>query len=320
MSYRLFFTLIVSGFSMVAMAQEPVSISGSLESNVNFYMRDPDIGAANTPQYEHQQIGTDNWLSVRAQVAGFDLGARYDLFVNSSLLNPSGSYTAQGLGRWYIGKKIGKLSLFGGHIYDQFGSGVIFKAYEERALFIDNALVGLRVAYEFAPGWTIKGLAGRQKNLFDLYPSALKGINVEGFKSFGEGKVSLAPGFGIMHKTLSDEQMDALAGSLAQYTPQDFIDEAPYNTIAATIYNTLSAGRFTWYVEGAIKSEEVIFDNYAPQVLWTGVESVGKFVLEPGYVAYTSLSYAGGGLGLSGQYKRTSNFSFRTDPFATLNR
>src|SRR5688572_4540816 len=211
-------------------------------------MRDPEIGAVNTPQYEHQQIGLDNWLSVRAQISGFEIGARYDLFANSSLLNPTDSYTAQGLGRWYIGKKIGKLSLLGGHIYDQIGSGVIFKAYEERALFIDNALVGVRAAYELSPDWTIKGLAGRQKNLFDLYPSFIKGLNLEGFKSFNEGKVTVAPGVGVVHKTLSDEQVDALAGSLAQYTPQDFIDKIPYNTIAATVYNTLSAGRFSWYV------------------------------------------------------------------------
>ncbi len=299
-------------------AQEPVSLSGSLESNVNFYMRDAQIGAANTPQYDHQQIGTDTWLTVRAQIGGFELGARYDIFANSSLLNPTDSYTDQGLGRWYIGKKIGKLSILGGHIYDQIGSGAIFKAYEERALFIDNALVGLRASYEISPDWTIKGMAGRQKNLFELYPSILKGLNIEGFESLG--KVTIAPGIGIMHKTISDQQMDALAGSLAQYTPGDFIEEAPYNTIAATIYNTLSIGRFTWYVEGAYKSEDVFFDNYAARTLWTGEQSIGKFVLEPGYVAYTSLSYAGGGLGISGQYKRTSNFSFRTDPFVGLNR
>ena len=176
---RTLLALILSVFAAIGLAQEPLSLSGSLESNVNFYMRDPAIGAANTPQYEHQQIGTDNWLSIRAQVSGFDIGVRYDLFANSSLLNPTDSYTAQGLGRWYVGKEIGKLSLMAGHIYDQFGSGVIFKSYEERALFIDNALVGLRAAYEISPTWTIKALAGRQKNLFDLYPSVLKGLNIE---------------------------------------------------------------------------------------------------------------------------------------------
>ena len=319
-SCRTLLTLILCIHGTVGWSQEPISVSGSLESNVNFYLRDPEIGAVNTPQYEHQQVGLDTWLSLRAQVAGFEIGVRYDIFANSSLLNPTDSYTAQGLGRWYVGKKIGKLSILGGHIYDQFGSGVIFRAYEERALFIDNALVGIKASYEISPNWIVKGIAGRQKNIFDLYPSILKGLNIEGFKSFNEGKVTIAPGAGILHKTLSDGQMDALAGTLAQYTPEDFIEEAPYNTIAATVYNTLSAGRFTWYVEGAYKTEDVIYDIYADRTLWTGVNTTGKFVLEPGYLAFTSLSYAGGGFGISGQYKRTNNFNFRTDPFVGLNR
>ena len=98
-AFRTLSALIFALFTLTIAAQEPASLSGSLESNVNFYMKDAKIGAANTPQYERQQIGTDTWLSVRAQVAGFDLGARYDLFANSSLLNPTDSYTAQGLGR-----------------------------------------------------------------------------------------------------------------------------------------------------------------------------------------------------------------------------
>ncbi|MEO6132216.1 MAG: DUF6029 family protein, partial [Saprospiraceae bacterium] len=208
-----------------------------------------------------------------------------------------------------------------GHIYDQFGSGVIFRAYEERPLLIDNALVGLKLTYEISPTWTIKGIAGRQKNLFDLYPSFLKGVNIEGYKSFDEeGKISIAPGLGIMHKTLSDNQMDALAGSLSQYTPADFINEVPFNTLAGSVYNTLTAGKFSWYMEAAYKTDDVIYDQYAPRTLWTGVPSKGKFILTSGHLIYTSLSYAGGGVGLTGQYKRTKNFTFRTDPFVKLNR
>ena len=313
--------LVFSLFLTVCLAQEQLSLSGNIESNVNFYIKDAEIGAANTPQYEHQLIGMETWLMLRANYAGFEVGVRYDIFANSALLNPTDSYTDQGIGRWYVGKKIGKLSIFGGHIYDQFGSGVIFKAYEERPLLIDNALVGLRLTYEISPNWTIKGIAGRQKNLFDLYSSFLKGLNLDGYLELGkEGKVAIAPGIGVMHKTLSDEQMDALAGTLSQYTPEDFIHEVPYNSMAVSVYNTLIAGRFTWYLETAYKTEDAIYDPFATRTLWTGVETVGKFVLEPGYLAYTSLTYAGGGLGLSGQYKRTRNFSFRADPFADLNR
>lgn len=320
-AYRILTLVIFSTLSSIAYSQEQLSVSGSLDNNTYFYLYDEKIVPPGIPQYERQQIGLETWISLRAQISGFDFGMRYDIFENSALLNPTDSYTAQGIGRWYAGKKLGKLSFLGGYIYDQIGSGIIFRAYEERPLLIDNALVGLKVAYEISPDWTIKGIAGRQKNLFDLYGSVLTGMNIDGFKSLGkEGKVTIAPGFGAIHKTLSDAQMDALAGTLSQYTPEDFIDSVPYNTISLTLYNTLSMGRFSWYIEGAYKTEEVINDIYASSTLWTGVESVGKFALTDGYVFYTTLSYAGDGLGLSAQYKRTSNFVSRADPFVVGNR
>ena len=320
LALRSAFVAFFTGMTLLVAAQEELSISGSLETNVNFYIRDPEIGAINTPQYEHQQIGFETWLDLRAKYQGFEFGIRYDIFNNSALLNPQDSYTAQGIGRWFAHKKVGNLSITGGYIYDQFGAGTIFRAYEQRPLLIDNALVGVKIAYELSDDWTIKGIGGQQKNLFDKYSSVLTGAGIEGFLSLNEKGLNIAPGFGIIHKTLSDDQMDALAGSLSSYTPEDFIPEAPYNTVAMSLYNTLSYGRFSWYVEAAYKTEEVIYDQFATRTLWTGVQSEGKFVLTDGYVLYTTLSYAGGGLGISGQYKRTSNFAFDADPFAAANR
>ncbi len=81
------------------------TLSGNFQTNGNFFIRDTAIGAANTPQYEHQLYGADAWLQLNYNNWGFDLGLRFDLFNNSNLLNPQGSYTAQGIGRWYIKKK-----------------------------------------------------------------------------------------------------------------------------------------------------------------------------------------------------------------------
>ena len=85
------------------------------------------------------------------------------------------------------------------------------------------------------------------------------------------------------------------------------------------MYNTLSIGSFGWYLEAAYKSEDVIFDPFARQTLWTGETNEGKFVLEPGYVVYTSMSGAIGKFSGDIEYKRTENFNFRADPFLDLN-
>lgn len=321
--YKSFIPLLFITLCLVTQAftQDEGSLSGSLEANANFFDKDEKIGAANTPQYERQLYGGEAWLNLNYRYKGFDLGLRFDMFHNSNLLNPMDSYSDQGIGRWYIRKAIDRLDITVGHLYDQIGSGLIFRAYEERPLLIDNALLGLRLEYAISDNWYVKGFAGKQKRLFETYDALIKGFNVEGFLLLGEeGKLTLAPGAGILNKTLSDSQMDALANSLSTYAPVDFIDEAPFNTYAFSVYNTLSTGPLSWYIEYAYKTEEVFYDLFAERQLYTGETTIGKYVLEPGNVIYTTLSFAQGKFGGLVEYKRTENFRFRADPFVSLNR
>ncbi|HMQ60296.1 MAG TPA: DUF6029 family protein [Flavilitoribacter sp.] len=311
-------------FCLPANAQESQPgggrFSGSLEANANFFMKDAKIGAANTPQYEHQLFGADSWLNLNYSNWGFDFGLRFDLFNNSNLPNPVDSYTDEGIGRWYISKKIEKLDITAGYIYDQIGSGIIYRAYEERPLFIDNALLGVRLGYELTPDWKIKVFTGRQKNRFETYKSTLRGASLEGFVSGGDtSNWSLAPGIGVVSRTQSDEAVGQLLSTVATYTPQDTVS-VKYNAYAFTAFNTLTVGNFSWYLEGAYKTPEVFFDPFAEKLNRNGEITLGKFVREPGTVLYSSMSYAAHGLGLVLEGKRTENFTFRADPFVSLNR
>lgn len=294
-------------------------LSGSFNANGNAFIRDTAIGAANTPQYDHQLYGAEAWLGLNYNRWGFDMGLRFDLFNNSNLLNPQGSYTAQGIGRWYVKKKIHNLSLAAGYLYDQIGSGIIFRAYEERPLAIDNALYGVSVGYQITPNWTVKALTGKQKQQFTTYGSIVRALNTEGFIADKGGKWTLAPGIGMVHKTIDDETVDQLVSVLSTYTPQDSIG-AKFNNFGFTAYNTLSAGRFSWYIEGAYKTAEVIFDQFEEKHNWNGTSSLGKFVFRPGNIVYSTVSYAAKGLGITLEGKRTQDFVVRVNPFVTLNR
>ena len=315
----LLFTLLLS--CQLLIAQESTGrLSGSLQANGNFFIRDTAIGAANTPQYDQQLFGAESWLELNYSNWGFDLGLRFDLFNNSNLLNPQGSYTAQGIGRWFIKKKIKKLQISAGYLYDQIGSGIIFRAYEERPLAIDNALAGLSLRYELTEDWQIKAFTGRQKQQFDLYDPIIKGANIEGFLSLGEeNPVSIAPGFGIVNRTYDGNTTDQIVSTIVTYTPQDSIGLS-YNTYAFSLYNTLSVGPITWYVEGAYKSRDVFFDPFAEKLNWTGDRSLGKLVRRSGAVLYSTISYAEKGWGVTLEAKRTENFNFRTNPFVNLNQ
>ncbi len=296
------------------------TLSGNLETQGNFYIRDAEIGAANIPQYDNQLYGANTWVNLTYNNWGFDFGLRFDAFQHSQLPNPLDSYTDEGIGRWYIRKELDKLDISAGYIYDQLGSGIIFRSYEARALFIDNALLGLRLAYDIAPDWEVKVFSGRQKFRFDTYGSVVRGLGLEGFITGKEGSNwSMAPGIGVVGRTHSEETIDQLLATIATYTPQDTVS-VDYNSYALAAFNTLSAGPWSWYVEGAYKTSEVFFDPFADKLNWDGQIAQGKFVRRSGSVLYSSLSYAAKGLGISLEAKRTENFTFRTNPFVALNQ
>jgi hypothetical protein len=75
-----------------------------------------------------------------------------------------------------------------------------------------------------------------------------------------------------------------------------------YNYYAATVYNTLNIGSISWYVEGAMKTEEAI--NNAQ----------GLLVNKNGTVLYTNAGWAKNKIGINASFKRTENFALRTSP------
>jgi hypothetical protein len=309
----------------VIYGQDQGSFSGDIEFVTKFFIADEEIGAANTPQYDNQLIGSEGWLNLAYAYKGFNVGLRFDMFNNSNLQNPNGSFNGTGIGRWFVQKKVDKLDIQVGFIYDQIGSGIIYRAYEQRPLFIDNALVGARLAYDLGENWTIKGFAGKQKNPLGLSSEAqdvsithganIKGVAIDGF-IHGEGKkLSLAPGFGVVNRTMETSTVGALQNITALYLGDDKPQvELKYNVYAMSLYNRMTFGAFSWYIEGAFKTDSPIFDPFDPLTDANGVKSLGQFVNHDGTTIYTSLTFAKKGLGILLEAKRTEHFSFRTDP------
>lgn len=275
---------------------------GGLQLNNDFFIRDESVGAANTPHYDNLKSGTDGWFNLNYvnNDIGLDMGVRLDVFLNSNLHNPGTPYSAQGLGIFYIRKRFKDLTITGGHFYDQIGSGIIFRSYEDRSLGIDNALLGLHLEYDVKDFLKVKAFGGVEKNRLKLYKPIIKGAAVEGFFNIGE-KVQLFPGVGVVNRTLDQSSMDFIVSTIETYdTTMRFVPK--YNTYAFSAYNTLTVGLFSWYVEGAYKTHEAIPN--ADAIL----------VDKDGYVIYSSLNFGIKGLGITAQVKRTQNFVFRTSP------
>ncbi len=321
-SFRFILLILTTiGVSKIGLAQDKGTFSGSFETNANVFLRDSSINAINTPQYDHQLFGSEAWFNLNYSIQGFTIGTRFDMYYNSNLRNPNASYSGAGIGMWYVSKTLNQLEVSAGYLYDQIGSGIIFRAFETRPLFIDNALYGARLKYNFNDNWSLMGFVGKQKNAFDTYSGNLKGLRAEGFLSLGseENPITLAPGFGFVNKTISDEYMNDIIDVVRTYQSVDkFVPK--YNTYAASIYNTLAYKGLNLYTEFALKSNDVFYNPYIDKTELVGGNTLGKLVNATGTVAYVSASYATGNLGVTAEMKRTENFSFRVDPNLSLLR
>lgn len=276
--------------------------SGSFQSNTNFFIRDSAIGAANLPHYDNFKVGTDAWLnlSYNNEKYGLEVGARLDFLYNTILWVPTNPQTNGGLGIVYIKKKVKDVTITGGYFYDQIASGIIYRSWEERPLGIDNALLGARVQYDFKDYLKVKAFTGVQKNRFTIYKQLLTGFNAEGNVSIKD-KVRLQPGVGFLNRSMDRESMDLLVSRIETLdSAQRFIPK--FNVYALTFYNTLTAGNFSWYIEGAFKTREAV--RGYNDILYN----------KPGNIIYTTLNYSQKGLGITFAFKRTEYFSMRISP------
>ncbi|MBK8701766.1 MAG: hypothetical protein IPN29_20275 [Saprospiraceae bacterium] len=302
-------------------SQQGATISGALQINANVFLRDSAINAYLQPQYQHQFFGGESWLNLNYSYQGFTAGIRYDMFLNSNLRDPNASYTDRGVGRWFVKKTFDKLTAEVGYLYDQVGSGIIYRAYEQRPLFIDNALLGASLKYKFNDRFSLKAFGGQQKNAFDIYSGSIKGLVADGFFSLGneENPINIIPGIGFINKTLSEETMEKIVNGVKTYLDEDRFNPV-YNSYATTIYNTVNYKGFNWYAEAALKSDDVFYNARAEKQEFNSEPTFGKLEFKSGSVLYTSLSYAEGKLGITLETKRTKNFNFRIDPNLRLLR
>jgi hypothetical protein len=302
----------------VSFAQDKGILSGNFQSNFSVFLKDSLIGAteAASPQYGRQKSSAEAWLFLNYDIKGFHIGTRYDLFNNSNLLNPSGAYTGQGLGFWQVKKSIGDLEITAGSFYDQFGSGMLFRAYENRLIGIDYAMEGVRARYQISPSFMVKAFTGKQKgfqeNRFETSPQIIKGINTEKGFSFEDGTV-LNIGASAINRTLDENTMSQLVTEI-NALPLSGRFFPKYNVYGVNGYFNLNWKDFGFMGEYNYKTEEAIRDN------------IGDLFSSSGSILLGGISYSKrklgknkkGGLGINAQYRRIENFPLTVSPYVNL--
>jgi hypothetical protein len=268
---------------------EDLSIRGNLESTFQYLNADSLIGAD-----QPASIALINsYMNVFITKGDFKAGARFESYLPRIQGYPN-RFDGTGVGMKYIGYSNDFLDVTIGSIYEQFGSGISLRAYEDRALGYDNLLDGFRVIVRPSKGIILKSVYGKQR------------------LSFEEGRVIHAAGIvrgidGEIHlnesvKFLKDKKLDLSLGAsfVSKYQADDneqFI--LPENVGVYGGRFKLKYGKYSFDIEHVIKENDPSVDNL--------------FIYNKGHATIANFSYSKKGFGILLSGKSVDNMSFRSD-------
>ena len=273
-------------------------VHGSVQFDAQYYNPDSAIGAPPVPE----DVLMNGYTQILYTKGKFSAGVRYEGYYNV-LQGFDARYDGQGIPYKFVSFDNDFLNITVGNFYEQFGSGMIFRTYEERGLGWDNSLDGARVKAKILGGVYLKGVIGKQRFFFEHGEGLVRGFDGEisineTFKALAEKKTRISLGGSFVSKYQKDENTDL---------------ELPENVGAwAARFNILHGG-FNLTGEYMEKGQDPQASN---QILLSNGD------LRPNYNTGSSLlltaSYSRKGLGVVTSIKRTDNMNWRSDREATL--
>ena len=161
---------LASVFSFNAMAEETPSgnsegyVTGSFETNTNGYVKD-DRTTATVPD---GNFGSNNYLKLDYYNSRFTAGIQIEGYA-PALVGYSSDLKGMNLTNYYVSWKDEDFSITAGTVYDQFGSGLLFRSWEDRAIGLNNAVTGARLTYSYNDILNVKAIWGMPR--FGMKPS-----------------------------------------------------------------------------------------------------------------------------------------------------
>jgi hypothetical protein len=287
-------SLVLLFCNVFAFGQKELTIKGNVETTFQYLNPDSLIGAV---QPDSKAL-LNAYGNVYATFYGFRAGVRLESYLPRIQGYPD-RFDGTGIGMRYVawGNKFVDVTL--GSIYEQFGSGILLRAYEDRALGYDNMIDGVRLKLTPYRGITIKGVYGNQRLNFQsgkIIKSAgiTRGVDVE--FSLGD----------IFKKIEEKELSITIAGTFVSKFQKDDNDElilpqnvGSYGARIGMLYKGFSAN-----FDYARKENDPSVDN--------------NYIYNTGQAALANIGYSRKGLGILLSAKSVDNMSYRSDRTKTL--
>ena len=166
---------------MTLSAQEKNNFYGGFESNAQWYLNDSGLrDKFDEPTVSPENpLRSNNYLNLNYKFSNFTAGIQTESYQEKALLNYNPGYQKTNIGTYFLNYKNEKIDLTAGYFYEQFGSGLLFRGWEDRNLGINNALRGGRVIFKPTKFITLKSVYGQQRTGFNVANSTIYGSDFE---------------------------------------------------------------------------------------------------------------------------------------------
>lgn len=152
----------VSAFSEGKEKKDWGYLSGSLESTNHVYVTDPanSFDPAAQPQLKDGNIfATNDYLKLDYYKGRLSAGLQMEGYFPTLVGYPVAENKLS-LSNLYVSWRDKSYSVTAGTFYDQLGSGLLFRSWEDRMLGLNNALLGARATYNFQDKVAVKAFWG----------------------------------------------------------------------------------------------------------------------------------------------------------------
>ena len=231
------------------------------------------------------------------------------------LLGYDADFGGYGVSHLHVGATFdwGKVTI--GDVYGQFGSGMVLRLYEDRALGVDNALRGGKIEVTPYKGIYFTVLGGKQRRYWNCYTDKAWGWNYKQDAVLG---ANLDLGLQEWIPQLQEAGTNlSIGGSyVSKYQKADtilFIDPTAMQAYMYNLPQWVGAGsvRAQFQMKGWNALVEYAYKANDPSIL-------NDYNYKHGEALLMSLSYSQKGLAVLAQVKRSENMSFRSDRQANL--
>ena len=265
------------------------SVTGNAESTFQYLNEDTIIGANQPPT----KGLINSYMNVFYTNGNFKAGMRLESYLPRIQGYPN-RFDGTGLGMRYVGYKNDFVDVTLGSFYEQFGSGLALRAYEDRALGYDALLDGARIIVKPKAGIVIKGLYGLQRLSFQ----SGRIVHSDGIVRGVDGEIHLNEAF----KKLNDSELDIVVGAslVRKYQRDD------YSALILPENVGCYGGRFQLMYKNFFLDGEYVHKEQDPSI-------DNKYIYNNGHASVFNLTYTKKGLGLLFSAKSADNMSYRSD-------